>query len=192
MFDKQIVNLKKKCFHTLRNIRKIRFLLNLKQVIIIVNSLVVSCLDYCNGLYFGIAEKLLHQLQLLQNAAAKAVTGKYKHDHMEDDLTNLHWLDVKKRIVFKILLLSHKSLLGLAPTYIQDMFQYTHHGHTLKLMVPSFNSKFGERSFSVVAPKIYNRLPTTITSAESLESFKAFLKTYLFKLSQHELEKLYQ
>ena len=68
----------------------------------------------------------------------------YKHDHLEDDLTNLHLLDVKKRIVFKILLLSHKSLLGLAPTYIQDMFRYTHHGHTLKLMVPSFNSKFGE------------------------------------------------
>ena len=45
----------------------------------------------------------------------------------------IHWLDVKKRIVFKILLLSHKSLLGLAPTYIQDMFQYTHHGHTLKI-----------------------------------------------------------
>jgi len=192
VFDKQIVNLKKKCFHTLRNIRKIRFLLNLKQVKIIVNSLVVSCLDYCNGVYFGIGEKLLHQLQLLQNAAAKAVTGKYKHDHMEDDLTNLHWLDVKKRIVFKISLLSHKSLLGLAPTYIKDMFQYAHHGHTLKLMVPSFNSKYGERSFSVVAPKIYNRLPTTITSAESLETFKAFLKTYLFKLSQHELEKLYQ
>ena len=54
-------------------------------------------------------------------------------------------------------------------------------------MVPSFNCKFGERSFLVVAPKIYNRLPTTITSAESLESFKAFLKTFYFKLSQHEL-----
>ena len=67
-----------------------------------------------------------------------------------------------------------------------------HEFDCLKLMVPSFNFKFGERSFSVVAPKIYNRLPTTITSAASLESFKSFLKTYLFKLSQHKLEKLYQ
>ena len=192
VFDKQIVNLKKKCFHTLRNIRKIRFLLSPNQIKIIVNSLVVSCLDYCNGLYFGIGEKLLHQLQLLQNAAAKAVTGKYKHDHLDDDLIKLHWLDVKKRIVFKILLLSHKSLLGLAPTYLQDMFKYAHHGHSLKLIVPSCNSKFGDRSFSVVAPKIYNRLPVTITSAQSLESFKAFLKTYLFKLSPDELEKLYR
>ena len=69
VFDKQIVNLKKKCFHTLRNIRKIRFLFN--QIKIIVNSLVVPCLDCnCNGLYFGIGKMLLHQLQLLQNAKA--------------------------------------------------------------------------------------------------------------------------
>ena len=88
VFDKQIVNLKKKCFHTLRNIRKIRFLLSPNQIKTIVNSLVVSCLDYCNGLYFGIGEKLLHQPQLLQNAAAKAVTGKYKHDHLDDNNNN--------------------------------------------------------------------------------------------------------
>ena len=74
---------------------------------------------------------------------------------------------VFKRIVFKILLLSHKSLLELAPTYQQDMFKYSHHGHSLKLIVPSCNySKFGERSFSVVAPKIYNLLPVTFASLQ--------------------------
>ena len=34
VFDKQIVNLKKKCFHTLRNIRKIRFLLSQNQSLV--------------------------------------------------------------------------------------------------------------------------------------------------------------
>jgi len=72
----------------------------------IVNSLVVSCLDYCNSLYFGITVKLQNQLQLIQNACAKAVTGKYKYDHLEDDLQNLHWLNIKKRVLFKIGLLS--------------------------------------------------------------------------------------
>ena len=87
----QVVNLKKKSFATLRNIRKIRFLLTKEQLKVIVNSLVVSCLDYCNGLFYGINEKLLMQLQLVQNAAAKAVTGKYKYDHLGDDLSQLHW-----------------------------------------------------------------------------------------------------
>ena len=47
---------------------------------LVVNSLVVSCLDYGNGLYFGIAEKQLHQLQPIQYATAKVVIKKYKHE----------------------------------------------------------------------------------------------------------------
>jgi hypothetical protein len=50
----QVISLKKKSFATLRNIRKIRFLLTREQLKIIVNSLVVSCLDYCNGLFYGL------------------------------------------------------------------------------------------------------------------------------------------
>ena len=84
-----------------------------------MNSLVVSCLDYCNGLYFGVAERLLNQLQLIQNAAAKAITGKYKYDHLGEDLKELHWLEIKKRVIFKIALLAYKSVNGLAPYYIK-------------------------------------------------------------------------
>ena len=39
-------------------------------------------------------------------------------------------------------------------------------------------------SFSVVAPKMYDQF------AQSVECFKALLKTFLFRLSLHELVKL--
>ena len=190
-FEKQILELKKKCFRTIRNIRKIKFILTTEQTKVIVNSLVVSCLDYCNSLFFGASEKILHQLQLIQNAAAKAVTGKYKHDHMEDDLRKLHWLDVKKRIVFKLALLAHKAVIGLAPEYLQNMFLYSHHGHSLKLIVPYASSHAGRKSFSIVGPKIYNNLPVSVKMCVSLDMFKVCLKTYLFNLSHYDLEKLY-
>ena len=125
----QIVQLKIKSFRTLRNICKIRFLLNKDQLEVIVNSLVVSCLDYCNGLFYGITQHLLNQLQLIQNAAARTIMGKYKHDHLEDDLNKLHWLNVRKRILFKISLLAYKAINGLAPLYLQELFRYAHHGH---------------------------------------------------------------
>ena len=63
--EKQVMGVKKKCFRTIRNICKIRFLLSKAQLKVIVNSLVVSCLDYCNELYYGINDKQLHQLQLV-------------------------------------------------------------------------------------------------------------------------------
>ena len=186
----QVVNLKRKSFATLRNICKIRFLLTQEQLRVIVNSLVVSCLDYCNGLFFGITEKLLGQLQLIQNAAAKAITGKYKHDHLEDDLRQLHWLHVRKRIIFKIGLLAYKSVNGLAPVYLQELFRYAHHGHTLKLIVPEVNSKFGYRSFSVIGPKLLNRLPKEVTCSSNVNAFKAVLKTHLFNLNADDIRKL--
>jgi hypothetical protein len=106
-FEQHVVQLKQNCFRTLRNICKVRFLLTSAQLKTIANSLVVSCLDYCNGPYFGIAERLLNQLQLIQNAAAKAITGKYKYDHLGEDLKDLHWLEIKKRVIFKIALLAY-------------------------------------------------------------------------------------
>ena len=185
-----IMQLKIKCFRTLRNICKIRFLLNKDQLEVIVNSLVVSCLDYCNGLFYGITEQLLRQLQLIQNAAAKAVLGKYKHDHLGDDLKKLHWLDVRKRILFKISLLAYKSINGIAPPYMQELFRYAHHGHVLRLLVPQVNSKYGLRSFSVIGPKLFNKLPESVKCSENVDIFKSVLKTFLFDLSQAEIQRI--
>ena len=189
-FEHQIVKLKQNCFRTLRNICKIRFLLSRSQLKTIVNSLVVSCLNYCNGLYFGIAERLLNQLQLIQNAAAKAVTGKYKYDHL-GDLNDLHWLQIKKRVVFKISLIAYKSINGLAPEYLQDMFQYSHHGHSLKLIVPQYTSSFGRRSFSYAGPKIFNNLPHTSRRQILLICLRVILRLIYLLCRTQNLKYLY-
>ena len=188
--NKQVVELKKKSFRVIRNINKIRFLLSKEQLKIVVNSLVVSCLDYCNGLYIGMSEKLLYQLQLIQNACAKTVTRKYKHDHLENDLIELHWLNIRKRVIFKIALLSYKSVIGKAPQYLQELFSYAHYGYSLKIIVPMFQSSYGNRSFSVMGPRILNKLPKSITSANNIASFKKLLKTYLFNLTNSEVKLL--
>ena len=64
-FEKQIMEVKKKCFHTIRNLCKIRFLLNDDQCKLVVNSLVVSCLDYGNsfpGQYHYIFRILIYDI----------------------------------------------------------------------------------------------------------------------------------
>ena len=112
-FEKQVTSVKKKAFHTIRNVRKIKYLLNDDQMKVIINSMVISCIDYCNSLYFGIAERLLKQLQMIQNAAAKAITGKYKFDHVGDDIHNLHWLESRSELFLKSHFLHIKLLMAL-------------------------------------------------------------------------------
>ena len=94
----------------LRNIGKIRKFLNTDTTKSAIVSLVTSRLDYRNGLLCGITDELLCRLQKVQNNAARVVSGSKKYDHITPVLKDLHWLPIRKRIGFKILLLTFKCM----------------------------------------------------------------------------------
>ena len=98
--------------------------------------------------------------------------GKYKYNHVNDDFQTLHWLTIKKRIVFKLAHLVFKSLNGLAPLYLQELLQYAPSLTSIRLNVPRTNSSYGSRAFSVIGPKIYNSLPLHIKENTSVDIFK--------------------
>ena len=89
-----------------------------------------------------------------------------------------------------ILLLVYKCLNGLAPIYLSELLSYRNSPRLLRsssqdfLAVPRSRLKTsGDRAFSVVAPKLWNRLPPELRGVSSVHQFKAHLKTYLFKLA---------
>ena len=51
------------------------------------------------------------------------------------------------------------------------------------LIIPRTKLNLGKRAFSVAAPIVWNELPTTLESCESLASFRKHLKTDLFKIA---------
>ena len=177
------MSLKKDCFRLIRNVVNRRFLFSKSQLKLIVNSIIVCKLDYCNALYFGISDFLINQLQLIQNAAAKAIVGLYKYDHLGNTLKELHWLPIRYRIKFKVILLVYKCLNGIGPEYLSSMLNFANFNHFIYLIEPRVSSHYGERSFQKVGPKLWNELPLNIKTCSSLESFKVALKTYLFKLA---------
>ncbi len=63
-------------------------------------------------------------IQKVLNAAARVVCLVPKFDHITPTLMRLHWLPVKYRVIFKIVLLVYKARHGLAPKYICDMLTY--------------------------------------------------------------------
>ena len=70
---------------------------------------------------FGVPDCHLHKLQRVQNAAARLVVQESRFCHITPLLKSLHWLPVKYRIVFKILLITFKAIHGLPPAYISDL-----------------------------------------------------------------------
>ena len=116
-------------FINLRNISRIRWLLNKDTCKILVQALVLSRLDYCNSLLLGTAQHRLHKLQTIQNMACKVIYNKRKYDHIGMDMLNLHWLKINECITFKIAVLVYLCINGSAPGYLCDLLKYNHNRH---------------------------------------------------------------
>jgi hypothetical protein len=101
-----------------------------------------------------------------------------KFDHITPTLMRLHWLPVKYRVIFKIVLLVYKALHGLAPKYIRDMLTYKQsNNYSLRsdelglLHVPNTRRKsFGDRAFLKAGPTLWNLVPCEIRLSPSLDS----------------------
>ena len=84
----------KKCFFHIRSLGKIRKYINEENYKVFVNNFVVSHLDYCNSLYYGLPNILLSRLQRVQNTAACLISCVKRSSHITPVLKKLHWLSV--------------------------------------------------------------------------------------------------
>ena len=171
-------------FH-IRNISRIRKYLNQSAAEQIIHAFVTSRLDNGNALFYGLPQNQISRLQHIQNTAARVVTLSRKSCHITPILKELHWLPVSQRIVFKLMLIVHKSVNNIAPIYISELLKVYTPSRNLRssnmslLNEPTSKRTWGDRSFSVAAPRLWNHLPTKLKSCHSITRFKSLLKTHL-------------
>ncbi len=113
----------KKGFYHVKDLFTLRKFLNQKETNTAAHAFVTSVLDYGNSLFYGISGYLIEKMQVLQNAAVRAVVRKRKFDKISKARMDLNWLPIEARIKFKYLLITWKCLHGKAPSYLQDLLQ---------------------------------------------------------------------
>ena len=108
-----------------------------------------------------------------------------RFSNARDILKHLHWLPVKERIDFKILLLTFKCIHR---DYLCELITHKHQGREglryqegILLQEVRTKTKFGDRAFSVAAPKLWNNLPLEIRNITKIDIFKNNLKTLFFE-----------
>ena len=99
-FDRQIGSVVKSAFFQLRLLARVKPYLSPSDLEKVIHVFIFSRLDYCNSLYVGLDQHSLQRLQLVQNAAARLLTGTKKREHIILVLASLHWLPVWFRIDF--------------------------------------------------------------------------------------------
>ena len=170
----------------IRNLGRIRKYLTPETTEQLVHSFITSRLDIGNSILFGLTKDQIQRLQLIQNTAARLVTRTKLSAHITPVLSDLHWLPVHFRLQYKLLLLTYRAINGQSPSYISELLHPYNPSRSglrsankhLLVEQKSFRS-WGDRSFAVAAPRLWNSLPDRIRVCPTLQSFKTALKTHL-------------
>uniref|UniRef100_A0A803TLI7 Reverse transcriptase domain-containing protein n=1 Tax=Anolis carolinensis TaxID=28377 RepID=A0A803TLI7_ANOCA len=188
--EAQVAAASKQAFFHLRQARQLAPYLSDEALATVIHATVTSRLDYCNALYVGIPMSTTQKLRIVQNAAARLLTRTPMKCHITPVLQHLHWLPTDYRGLYKMLVLTFKTLYGQGPSYLRDRLSFSHHRRSQRpsqrdlLYVPGPREVHLERTrhraFSVSAPALWNALPPYMRAMRELGPFTLALKTWLF------------
>ena len=184
-FTDQINSLYKSCHFHIRDIRRIRHLLPLSAATALANSLVSSNLDYCNSLYSGISQANLNKIQRIQNTLARVVTNTSKLHQFSNNLLGFQSNNESNTSCVFL----HITLQIQQPTYLYNSLSFPSHSLSTRssdssvLSIPYVRTSLGKRAFSVIAPRLWNSLPSDTRNSLSVSTFRSKLKTHLFLLA---------
>jgi len=189
-----------RCFAVLRQLRSLRTVRRQVPTSVfqsLIVALVLSRMDYCNSVLFGLPANFIQRLQSVQNAAARLIFRIRRSEHITPALISLHWLRVPERISFKLAVMTYRSIHGTSPLYLQSCFtrvsdrtsrRRLRSSTSHRLDVPPVRlSTVGRRAFPVSGATVWNDLPLHVASAPSLAVFRQRLKTFLFSCSYQDI-----
>ena len=140
-------------------------------------------------LLYGVSHGNIRQVQSVQNAAARLLTGARRREHISPVLRQLHWLPIQSRVNFKLACFVFSSLSGHAPSYLSDDIHLVSEGPRSHLrsstdrscVVPCTYNTFSDKSFAVAGPRVWNSLPGHLRDEDiTYSSFRREHKTYWF------------
>ena len=114
----------------------------------------------------------------------------HRCEHITPVLMKLHWLPVKQRVQYSVLLLVFRAQHRLAPPYITDLpeqraTRVLRSTTNNDFYVPPSRSRYGDRMSSVAGPRLWNSLPAEMKKTCCLVTFKRLLKTHLFRAGRN-------
>ena len=193
VFSSHISQLVRMSYYKLRQLRSNRGSLSVDSCHTLVRVLILSRLDYCNGLLYGWSAELIGELDGVMRSAARLILKRQRFDHISTLMRNqLHWLDITARIKYKMRVFAFRCLQNTAPRYLSDYCilvttlsgrSHLRSAASGSLFVPACRTvTIGPRAFAMACPKSWNSLPQDlcvlgITQGE----FRNKLKTVLFE-----------
>ena len=144
-----------------RNISRIRPFLSQTITEQLVHAFAISRIDMGNAALSGVTEAQLSRLQRVQNCAAGLGSRNNRAEHITPVLEQLHWVPVKQRVIFKILLQVCRPRNNSAPGYIRELLHaraptrsLRSNSEGLQLAFPRTRTAWGGCGFAKTGPQL--------------------------------------
>ena len=183
-FSDQIANVCKSTNYQLYKIRSIRKFLPFRISKMLIESLVMSRINYCCSLYYGLPATSTKSLDRIIRSSIRVLhrVKLYDHESVNYHLVNSKWLNMNQRSTFRYLKLIFKVLKNRLPIYLIDILQFKVYKRNLRnastrlLQKNNYKLKrYGKRSFSVAAADLWNALTVELRTNVNYSYFKSNL-----------------
>ena len=188
-WKKHIQSITSKVSIGLRTLKSIKPILNRDCMIKVYKTTIEPYFDYCSLVWDSIDAALTNKLQVLQNRAARIITGaSYLTVRTSDIFEQLNWEKLNERRMRQKAIMMFKIVNGMAPPYLVDMFSRKHsnkayhmRGSNQDLQLPKANTNYYRNSFAFTGTEVWNSLPIELKEQKSLNSFINKLEHHQFR-----------
>ena len=149
----------------------------------IYKAIIQPRIDYCSTVWDGLGITSLDKIQKLQNRAARIITQSTYYTSASSLLEDLGWDNVSSRWKKHKATLMFKILNNKDPEYLRNLFtdrntQYSLRNSGDKLNLPRPRTDYVKRSFSYCGVHLWNNLPESIRTINSLKEFKQAIQSH--------------
>ena len=166
-------------------LRKISYISSFKTRKMLAEGMVISNIIYVITVYGSCCGYLKNALQIVQNTAARCVTGLGWYTPVRVLLLQCGWLSINQLIVYHSLVLVHKIRKERKPVYLADKLAINFNYRTRLAssngirMCEKLESDMRKDSFVPRTSFEWNLLPVTLRNTKEIKTFKTDLRSWI-------------
>jgi hypothetical protein len=160
-------------------LKRIKHTLDKDCKMIIYNSYINSNFNYCSPVWMFTNQCNLDKLERTNKRALRFATNK-EHRSYENICEEESQLSVFRKCVKATAILIYKARKGIGPSYVNELFTLQESQYEMrdnnKLALPNYNTvSYGKNSMRFYGAKLWNNIPVSIKSCNSLNTFNQLL-----------------
>lgn len=185
-FEQHVNKIISVCYYKLKSLYKFKNLLPSDTKWKIVNSLVLSHLNYCSSVYYNfLNNSLKNRLQVLQNSCFRFAFSVNYRDHITPFYIEKNILKLNLLYELQSALLVFKIYKCKSPIYLYRLFTHRFEVHNIHirtintLTIPKHKTAKFEGCFEYIACKLFNKYSNLFMTAQTAHIFEKKLKAKL-------------